>query len=203
MEPTTVAPFFVNLKSECPDIVFKDCLMTMNWLTLYETYSILSGRWKYCEEYIGSKVMEYGMLMARVVIKKIAFELNDDVEQGRTIECCTFMVNKFRLDSSTRWFDYKTHSCGVNYEFFLATCKPRVVRVHGPFASSIHNNTVFRGGEANDKANWDKNALYFQLKGTNKCIADSGYNGKPSKIVTSKDEHSSKFREYTARAKNY
>ena len=62
---------------------------------------------------------------------------------------------------------------------------------------------MFCGGEANDKANWDKNALYFQLKGTNKCIADSGYNGKPSKIVTSKDEHSSKFREYTARAKNY
>ena len=80
MEPTTVAPFFADLKSEYPDIVFKDCLMTMNWLTLYETYIILSGRWKYCEEYIGSKVMGYGMLMARVVIKKIAFELNDDVE---------------------------------------------------------------------------------------------------------------------------
>ena len=61
---------------------------------------------------------------------------------------------------------------------------------------------MFYGGEANDKANWDKNALYFQLKGTDKCIAVSGYNSTPSKIVTSKDEHSSEVKEYTTQAKN-
>jgi hypothetical protein len=33
-------------------------------------------------------------------------------------------------------------------------------------------------------------------------VGDSGYSGEPSKIVTTKDEHSSDFKEFLARAKN-
>ncbi|KAL7528467.1 LOW QUALITY PROTEIN: hypothetical protein ACHAXR_003696, partial [Thalassiosira sp. AJA248-18] len=112
VEPTTVAPFFVDLRSKYPDIRFKDCLMTMNWVYLYDTYIILSARWKYCEEYIGSKLTEYGQKMAKVARKKILFE-ERHFKYGRTVDCSTFMVNEMRLDPSSKWFDYKTHSCGL------------------------------------------------------------------------------------------
>ena len=87
----------------------------MNWLALYETYIILSGRWKYCEEYIGSKVIDYATKMAKVARKKIIFELEHNIENGRTVDCSTFMVQEFRLDPSIKWFDHKTHSCGLKY----------------------------------------------------------------------------------------
>ena len=203
VEQHTVTPFFEDLRNEYPDILFKDCLLTMNWLALYETYIILSGRWKYCEEYIGSKVIDYATKMAKVARKKIIFELEHNIENGRTVDCSTFMVQEFRLDPSIKWFDYKTHSCGLKYEFCLAIREPRVVWISGPHGPSIHDITVFRGGDAKDgNKNWDQKALYFQLEEGEKCVADSGYAGEPSKIVMTKDEHSSEFKEFMARAKN-
>ena len=203
VEPNTIAPFFVDLKDEYPAIAFKDFLMTMNWLALYETYIVLSGRWKYCEEYIGSKVIEYGFKMAKVARKKIVFGLKHNIDLGRTVDCCTFMAQEFRLDPSTKWFDYKTHSCGLKYEFCLATREPRVCWISGPHEPSIHDITVFRGGKADkDKEDWDPNALYFQLEEGERLIGDSGYVGEPDKVVITKDEHSSEFKEFLARAKN-
>jgi hypothetical protein len=202
VEPTTVVPFFEDLRIDYPDISYKDALMTMNWLYLYDTYPVLSGRWKCCEEYIGSKVIEYGMYMANLGRKKIIFELNNDVELGRTVDCSTFMVQEFRLDPSSEWFDHKTHSCGLKYEYCLAIDEPRVVHMRGPFAPSIHDITVFRGGDPNDEDNWDPDALYFKLEEGEKCVGDSGYAGEPAKVVVTKDEHSSEFKEFLARAKN-
>ena len=40
----------------------------------------------------------------------------DDVEPVSSVDCATFRVNEFRLDPSITWFDYKTHSCGMEYE---------------------------------------------------------------------------------------
>lgn len=203
VEPNTVAPFFVDLKNEYPDIVYKDCLMTMNWVTLYETYVVMSGRWKYCEEYIGSKVVEYGFKMRKVAMRKIKFELDDDIELGRSVDCTTCKVQEFRLDPSTAWFDYKTHSCGLKYETCLAIREPQICWISGPYAPSTHDITVFRGGTKNEnKEDWDPSALYFKFKNGEKCVADSGYAGEPEKVVMTKDEHSSEFKEFLARVKN-
>ena len=203
VEPSTVAPFFSDVKNEYPTIMLKDFLMTMNWICLYETYPILSGRWKYCEEYIGSKVLEYGMLMRNVAVKKIVFELEHDVELGRTVDCCTFMVNEMRLDPSYAWFDYKTHSCGLKYEFCLATREARVCHISGPHVPSKHDITVFRGGDSGqDEEDRDQSALYFKIKEGERCIGDAGYSGEPTKVVVTKDQHSSEFKEFLARAKN-
>ena len=100
--------------------------MTMDWLTLYEIYIVLSGRWKYRKEYINSKVIEYGSTMAKVAKKKIVSKLKHNVELEYTVDCFTFIVQEFRLDPSTKWFDYKTHSCGLKYEFCLATREPHI-----------------------------------------------------------------------------
>lgn len=107
VEPSTLLPFFTDLKDEYPDIHYKDCLMTMNWLYLYDTYPVLSGRWKRSEEYIGAKVIEYGKKMAIIGRRKVVFELKDDVEIGRTVDCSTFMIYEMRTDPSSKWFDWK------------------------------------------------------------------------------------------------
>ncbi len=50
--------------------------------------------------------------------------------------------------------------------------------------------TVFRGGKEEDgKENWDRGALYFKIKQGDCIVGDSGYEGKPSKIVVMRDEH--------------
>ena len=111
--PTTVVPYFRDIRDMDPGINYKDCLMTMNWMFLYDTYPVLTARWKYCEEYIGDKVIEYGLKMAKLGRKKIIFALNHKIKIGRTVDCVTFMVQEMRLDPSAKWFDYKTHSCGL------------------------------------------------------------------------------------------
>ena len=89
------------------------------------------------------------------------------------------------------------------YEFCLATNEPRITWISGPHAPSIHHITVFRGGDASSgEEHRDQNALYFQLEEGEKLIADSGYLGEPGKIVVTKDEHSSGFKDFMARAKN-
>ena len=89
------------------------------------------------------------------------------------------------------------------YSFWRSTKKGATCWISGPHAPSTHDITVFRGGEADDdEDDWDPNALYFHLEDGEKCIGDSGYNGEPSKVVVTKDEQSSEFKEFLARAKN-
>ncbi len=49
------------------------------------------------------------------------------------------------------------------------------------------------------KENWNQKALYFQIKQGDRIVGDSGYEGKPSKIVVMRDEHSNEFRKFLAR----
>ena len=42
-------------------------------------------------------------------------------------------------------------------------------------------------------------AHYFRLEEGDKCIGDSGYIGEPSKVIVTKDQHSSEFKEFMAR----
>ena len=203
VEPTTVAPYFLDIKEKYPDIKYKDCLLTMNWAYLYDTQPVLSARWKYCEEYIGDKVIEYGMKMAKVGMMKITYELKHKVKLGRTVDCSTFMCFEMRLDPSTEWFDYKTHSAGLKYEFCLATREPKICHISGPHVPSKHDITVFRGGDADEKEeDRDQSALYFKVEDDERLIGDAGYSGEPTKVVVTRDEQSSDFKEFLARAKN-
>ena len=70
---------------------------------------------------------------------------------------------------------------------------------HKPVKSDI---TMFCGGDADAAVeDRDHSALYFQLKEGAKLVGDSGYAGEPSKLVIAKEEHSSEFKHFLARAK--
>ena len=229
VEPTTVANHFLDMKSIDANITCKKYLLALNWLFLYDTYPVLSGRWNYSEELIGRTVMRYVMLMATAGRRKIVFELEHDVKLGRTVDCSTFMVQEMRLDPSAKWFDFKTHSCGLvsipvattlvttfiqtysntlspsfitqKYEFCLATREPRILSIRGPYPPSVHDITIFRGGDPSYVDSWDTDSLYFKLGEGEKCVGDSGYNGEPDKIVVKKKEHSLDLRKFLSRAR--
>ncbi len=60
--------------------------------------------------------------------------------------------------------------------------------------------TVFWGGKKEDKKeNWAQKALYIQIKQGDRIVRDRGYEGKPSKIVVMRDEHSKEFKNFLAR----
>lgn len=123
VDHTTVSPYLLDLKKKFPGIKYRDYLMTMNWLTLYEVYPVLSARWKRSEEYIGSKIIECSIKMAELAQEKISLPLQHKVELGRTIDCTTFQIFEMRQDPHTKWFDWKTHSAGlVRAQVMLFTC---------------------------------------------------------------------------------
>jgi len=74
--------------------------------------------------------------------------------------------------------------------------------------ASTHDITMFRGGaqvdpsKRNNKANWDRHALYFHIPEGKKLIGDSGYKGEPLKISTTLSEHKSDTKHFFARAKS-
>ena len=99
--------------------------MTLNWLTLYATYPVLSGRWGCCENYIGNTLIDYGMKMTKLARKKITFALEHDIELGCSVNCATFMTHEFRLDPSAGWFDYKRH---IWLDIRVLSCSPQATK---------------------------------------------------------------------------
>jgi hypothetical protein len=64
----------------------------------------------------------------------------------------------------------------------------------------MHDMSVFRRGKVEDKKEkWNQKALYFQVKQGDQIVGDSGYEGKPSKIVVMRDKHSKEFKKFLAR----
>ena len=112
--PTSVIPMFVDLRNDHPDMAYKDCLMAMNWLYLYDTYPVLSARWKLCEEKIGPTVLYHGKLIANLVKKKIQYRFkHKDLTHKLTVDGVIFNTNEFWLDPSSEWYNPKGNCAGI------------------------------------------------------------------------------------------
>ena len=81
--------------------------------------------------------------MAMLARKRFSFKLEHDVELGRSVDCATFMIHEMRLDPSVGWFDYKTHSAGLKYEFCLAVHEPRITWISGPRINHQHTTSPY------------------------------------------------------------
>ena len=117
-----------------------------------------------------------------------------------------FRHNEFRLTPSAKNYCFKSNECGSKFEFACAIHRPAIVWMNGPFQASVHDITMFRGGnETTDKKDWDRNALYWKMEELGegkKGIGDGGYAGEPEKILVSKPGQSRELQEFLARAKN-
>ena len=111
--PSTAAPLFRDLRNKYSSFKYKDGLMTMNWLFLNDKQSVLSGRWGYCEEKVGLTVKQYAKMIQSLKSKKIKFVSRHNKRIKASIDCSNFVTNEFHKDPSGKWFDHKSHSCGL------------------------------------------------------------------------------------------
>lgn len=109
--PKTIQAMLIDLTNEYPDIVIKNVLMTLYWLKTYVTQHVMSGTWGYSEDFIGKTVKEYTKLIQSLKSKKIVFGGFDEREIfWVSIDKVNFLVEEFRLDPSTKWYDHKSKS---------------------------------------------------------------------------------------------
>ena len=203
--PKSARALFKDLKKDFPDIDLEHCLLCLSWLKLYEKEIQLSGKWDFCEQHIREKVKAYARMIQSLKPKKIVFGGWDDDEiYILTVDGVNFKTQEFRSDPSAKWYDHKSKSSGLTYQFACAIRHNQVVWIEGPIpAGSKHDITIFRGGtKEQPKDNWDQNAMYFKLPPGKKAVGDSGYTGEPEKVVPSRAQHSSQLRKFLGRAKN-
>ena len=55
---------------------------------------------------------EYGKQMQSLKDTKIRFELDDD-EIFFSLDTVNYLVQEMRQDPSSKWYDHKSHSCGL------------------------------------------------------------------------------------------
>ncbi|KAL7544447.1 hypothetical protein ACHAWF_016267 [Thalassiosira exigua] len=184
-------------------------MMTMCWLKLYDTEHVMAGRWGYSHGYCGNTVKDLASKLQS--LKRLKIRL-DGIGVRRTflgsIDCVHCMIFEMRTDPDSKWYSHKSNGAGVSYEVVVDLVESRALWTAGPEPASTHDITFFRGGKmegSNRKKNekkWDKSALYFQLPKGKRLIGDSGYEGEPETISTTKSEHDSQTKEFFARAKS-
>lgn len=112
-DPSTIAPLFRDLRDAFPTLKYKDALMTLNWLWINDKQSVLSARWRCCEEYISPTVKEYARMIQSLKDMKIKFVFSHNKRFMASIDCSNFETNEFRLDPSSQWYDHKSNSPGL------------------------------------------------------------------------------------------
>ena len=194
---------FDALIADNPSATLHYLLLALNWLKLYSTEPVLSGRWNHCYEHIREKTKEYVRMIQSMKEKKITFDGFDPSEvYWISVDTVNFRTQEFRLDPSTDWFDYKSHSSGLKYEFACALRRPEIVWVKGPKPCGVHQDgTMFRGGKKGEE-NLDTTALYHVLPKGKKAIGDSGYEGMPEKVTITREGQSEDLKKFLGRAKN-
>jgi hypothetical protein len=158
-----------------------------------------------CEDNIRDKIKTYSCLIQSLKPDKIKFEdWRSDEVHIISVDGTNFRTEEFHLEPSSKWYDHKTHSCGLKYEFSLALWRNSLMWIRGPFPTGkLHDLTVFRGGTLQQgEQNWNREALYFHLPPGTKAIGDSGYQGIPKKVTTSSDAHSKEMPSFLAHAEN-
>ena len=97
LEPTTLVPAFTDVKNKFPEATFHHLLITMNWLTLYDKYLVLSGRWGYHPATIGPLVWRYARMIQSFLNDKVGLHHVDmDTAIPLSLDTTTFTVNEIR-----------------------------------------------------------------------------------------------------------
>lgn len=178
----------------------RDFLMAFNWLKLYDTQHVLAGRWGLYEETISVKLLDYTKAIQGLKEEKIKWgDFHHEEVFVISIDGVHFRIFEPRGDPGAHWYDHKSNSAGVTYELGIAIRSSRLVWVRGPFPASQHDLTTFRGGKKQGPK--DPTALQFQLGPGQRGVGDSGYQGEPNKVTTTRDGHSTELKKWLARVK--
>ena len=125
---------------------------------------LLVGRYDCCEYTVERKTKEYVRLIQSFKEELIRWEGFDPrLVFQFTVDCANYLTNEFRLDPSSGWYDHKSHSAGVKYEYACHLYESKCVSMRGPFPCGIPDISIFRGGDSKKKSERDENALFFKI----------------------------------------
>ncbi len=186
---------------------FKCLMMTLHWFKCYQTEHCMSGMWKYGEEFCRNKVREIADNIRSLYGDKIRLDpshFDRDEVHWLSVDTVNYITQEFRGSPSTEWYDPKSNSSGLKYEFALPIRHDFCVWKRGPFKPSHHDKPIFCGADNKDtpKEEWDRSALYFQLPKGKKAIADSAYEGIPEKVTVKRDGQDRDVFDFIDRAQN-
>ena len=187
---------------------FNHLMMTLHWFKCYQTEHCMSGIWKYGEEFCRNKVIEVANNIRSLFNDKIVIDptqFDPDEVHWLSVDTVNYITQEFRGTPSTDWYDPKSKSSGVKYEFALPIRHGFCVWKRGPFKpGKNHDKTIFCGAKNKDtpKDQWDRSALYFQLPKGKKAIADSAYEGMADKVTVKRDGQDKAVIDFIDRAQN-
>jgi hypothetical protein len=120
LEPRTLVAVFTDVKDRFPSVSFRHLLLTMNWLTLYDIYIVLSGRWGYHHDSIARIVFEGTRMLQSFLKDKVGLHLVDmTAKVPLTMDTVNFTTYEIRTDPSSKWYDPKSHSSGLVSVFLI------------------------------------------------------------------------------------
>ena len=207
-EPRTVKDLMSDLCDDYPNTSFKDLLMTLNWLKLYDIEHVLAGRWGYDEWVCRNKVKAIAKEIQSLKEKLIVFDpdsFRPEEIHIISVDGVNFITQEFRLNPDTGYFDHKSHSCGLKYEFAIAVWTSRCVWINGPYpAGKHHDKALFCGAETmkDPEDTWNREALLWKIPEGKKAIADSAYEGLPEKVTVKRPGHTVEVFRFLDRAQN-
>ena len=114
LEATTLVAAFTDVKNRFPKVTFRNLLLTMNWLTLYDKYVVLSGRWGLFHDTIGPIVIKCTQMIQSFLNDKTGLHLVDmNVDIPLTLDTSNFSINEMRSDPHSKYFNPKNYDCGL------------------------------------------------------------------------------------------
>lgn len=117
-----VAACFKDLKAKFPEICFKEAFMTLNWWKSYDVEHVMAGRWGFGEKHIRERVKDTAHKIASLKALKIKLDgFDDDEIYIFGVDGVHFLTEEFRLQPSSIWYDFKSHSSGLKYEFAMVS----------------------------------------------------------------------------------
>ena len=123
--------------------------MSLNWIKLYDVESVLAGRWNYDESVCRFKIRKVTKRIqsfrATVIVLDPQCFRPEEIHIF-TVDGVNFITQEFRLDPGTQWFDHKSHSSGLKYEFAVAIWQSKCVWISGPHpAGARQDKAIFCG----------------------------------------------------------
>lgn len=110
--PLTLLPFIKDLKAANPTVVYRDVMMTCNFLKADQLKRCMEPTWGRNKSLIGQVTRQYTKMFASLKYLKINMELDEDDTDTivYTVDGVNFATSEFRMNPSTKWFDHKSHN---------------------------------------------------------------------------------------------
>jgi DDE superfamily endonuclease len=197
VSPKALSNLYADLCNICPSINVSTFFTAINWLKLYDSEHVLSGRWGMHEETIRNGVRDYVSMIQSLKDLKVRWGgFEDDEIFIVSVDGVHCKIQEVRKDPGAKWYSHKFNAAGVTYELGIAVRSNRLVWIKGPFPASQHDVTTFRSPMDPEQG------LKAKIPDGKRAVGDSGYRGEPSKIAITREGDSKAVKHFKARVKS-